>query len=158
MIIDERRDYCLANFAQLKKNKRVIETDHNGLILDLSHKFCKRNPDRQEVFNLKNKACQEAFRDETEINKDLLECFESDMPFEVQIKNWEKMFNSILHKCFRKVRIVNSKKKEGQKSNLLKERNILKKEIQSVKISEEMKGKIKEKIEQIEQKLPIIWA
>ena len=63
------------------------------------------------------------------------------------------MFNYILHKCFRKVRIVNSKKKEGQKSNLLKERNILKKEIKSVKTSEEMKGKIKERIEQIEQKI-----
>ena len=43
MIIDERRDYCLANLAQLKKKRHVIETDHSGLILDLSLKFCREN-------------------------------------------------------------------------------------------------------------------
>ena len=33
MIIDEKREYPLSNFAQQKKNKRVTETDHNGMIL-----------------------------------------------------------------------------------------------------------------------------
>ena len=28
MVLDERRDFCLSNFAQIKKNQRVIETDH----------------------------------------------------------------------------------------------------------------------------------
>ena len=32
--IDEDRKFCLGNFAQVKKNGRVIETDHNTLIAD----------------------------------------------------------------------------------------------------------------------------
>ena len=72
MIVEEKREYCLSNFAQMKKNKRVIESDHNGLILE--------KPECQEMFNLRNKQCQEAFRKETEINADLLNCFETELP------------------------------------------------------------------------------
>ena len=36
MVIDEERMFCLSNFAQIKRNKRVIETDHNGLLLELN--------------------------------------------------------------------------------------------------------------------------
>ena len=70
MFIDEEREYTLSNFAQLKENRRVIESDHNPLILDLEIEFCKRKPQRIEMFNLKNKACQEAFKVETENNCD----------------------------------------------------------------------------------------
>ena len=69
MIIDERRQYCLSNFAQYKKNKRVVETDHNGLILDIAIQFSYQKPERQEMFNLKNRGCQEAFKRETDINE-----------------------------------------------------------------------------------------
>ena len=82
MIVDESREYCLSNFAQFQKNKRVIETDHNGLILELSIEFCNRKPERKELFNLKNKICQEVFKEETENNLDLLNCFETDLPVE----------------------------------------------------------------------------
>ena len=34
MIVDEKREFTLGNYAQINKNNRVIETDHNGLILD----------------------------------------------------------------------------------------------------------------------------
>ena len=76
MIIDEKREFCMSNFAQLKKNKRVTESDHNGLILELAIQFSYKKLERQEMFNLKNKECQEAFKSETEINQDLLKCFE----------------------------------------------------------------------------------
>ena len=35
MKIDEEKEYSVMNLAQLKKNKRIIETDHNAMILDL---------------------------------------------------------------------------------------------------------------------------
>ena len=80
------------------------------------------------MFNLKNKECQEVFKKETEINADLLKCFENELPIEIQSKKWLKTFNSILHKCFRKVRICeNRKKTDSQKNNLIRERINLKK-------------------------------
>ena len=69
MIIDEKREFCVSNFAQYKKNRRVIESDHNGLILEIDIQFSYKKLERKEMFNLKNKECQEAFKMETEIIK-----------------------------------------------------------------------------------------
>ena len=152
MIVDEERNFALSNFSQFKKNKRVIETDHNGLILDLSIQFFNRKPERQELFNFKNKECQEAFKKETEGNEELIKCFENELSFEVQSKNWLKTLNSIFYKCFRKVRICENKKKsESAKSNLIRERINLKKEVKSKIIDEDMKNKIEERIKEIEK-------
>ena len=42
MLVDEEREFSLSNFAQMKQNKHVIETDHNSLIeyerRDLGHR------------------------------------------------------------------------------------------------------------------------
>ena len=153
MIIDEKREFCMSNFAQLKKNKRVTESDHNGLILELAIQFSYKKLERQEMFNLKNKECQEAFKRETEINQDLLKCFENELPFQAQSKKWLKAFNSILFKSFRKVRICESKKKKNEinQNNLIQERIKLKKETKFKVIDANMKQKIEERIEQIEK-------
>ena len=68
-------------------------------------------PDRVEIFNLKNKSCQEAFKTETENNVELLTSFDDDLSDEIQCRKWFKNFNHILHKCFQKVRIMENKKK-----------------------------------------------
>ena len=86
MKIDENKQFSLVNIAQQKKNKRLIETDHNALILDILLNKNIIKPKREEIFNLKNKVCQEAFREETEKNKDLLECFKSKLPLQKQFK------------------------------------------------------------------------
>ena len=151
MIIDEERDYCLSNFAQIKKNKRVIETDHNSMVMELNLQVCQRKLVREEMFNLRNKSCQEAFKEMTENNPDLLECFTNELPLEAQSRQWNKVFTSILHKCFRKVRIVNNKKKgKNNIEELLRERIKLKKEIKSIVNDEELKLQIEERIVQIE--------
>ena len=151
MIIDEKREFCVSNFAQFKKNRRVIESDHNGLILELDIQFSYKKLERKEMFNLKNKECQEAFKVETEINQDLLKCFSNELPFQVESKQWLKTFNSILYKCFKKVRICESKKKkEISQTNLMKERINLKNETKFKKIDENIKQKINKRIEEIE--------
>ena len=81
MIIDDQRQYPLSNFAQQKKNRRVTETDHNGLILEISIQFEARKPERKELFNFKNKVCQNAFKEETETNEELLNCLDNELPF-----------------------------------------------------------------------------
>ena len=153
MIIDEDRDFCLSNFSQFKKNKRIIETDHNLMIADFDISVPKRKPERVELFNLRNKKCQEMFTQETEENPALFECFENKLPFEIQCKNWLKEFNSTLYKCFRKVRVVNNEQKKTEKDKLLYERVELKKEAKLTSISEEMKIKIEVRISQIEEEI-----
>ena len=58
----------------------MIQSDHNPLILDLDNEFTKIKPERREMFNLKNKACQEAFKQETENSDKLLEVFSTENP------------------------------------------------------------------------------
>ena len=152
MIIDEKREYCLSNFAQIKKNKRVIESDHNGLLLEMNIEFYKRKPERHEMFNLKNRECQETFKKETEQNTDLLKCFQNEHSFESQAKSWYKIFNSILHKCFRKVRICEKKNKDS-KTQLMEERINLKKKVKDVIIDNEMKAKLNQRIVEIEEEI-----
>ena len=151
IFIDEDRNFCLSNFAQLKKNKRVIETDHNLMAVDFDISIPKRKPERVEMFNLRNESCQQLFTKETEENTLLIECLENELPFEIQSRNWLKTFNSILYKCFRKIRVVNNGKKGEGKETLLYERIKLQKEVKLPSISEQMKIKIEERIYQIEQ-------
>ena len=48
----------LSNYAQIRKNQRAIESDRNSEILDLDVQFSKIKPERIEMINLKNNACQ----------------------------------------------------------------------------------------------------
>ena len=128
MVIDESREFCLVNVDQVKKNGRIIETDHNSMIIEFGIRIEKQKPAREVMFNLKNKACQDKFKEETENNDDLIECFKNSLTVEEQCSEWNKTFNKVLQKCFKKVRIVNSKKKENSKlKNMLLERIRLKK-------------------------------
>ena len=110
MEVDETKKYNLLNLAQCKKNSRITETDHNGLLLDMDLNVEKKKPERVEVFDFKNKACQEAFLEETDKNQELVDCFEGDeQPLVSQAAKWKKSFDNILHKCFRKIRITKRK-------------------------------------------------
>ena len=52
MLIDEDKNFCLSNISQLKKNGRIIETDHNAMIAEFDIIVEGRKPERQEMFNL----------------------------------------------------------------------------------------------------------
>jgi uncharacterized membrane-anchored protein YjiN (DUF445 family) len=106
-----------------------------------------------EMFNFKNKTCQDAFFEENDTNKELLECFEDDNEtVVVQASRWRKTFKNILHKCFRKIRIV-KRKQQIKSDDMLKERIKLKNEANCTAIDEEMKDKIEERIRQIEDEI-----
>ena len=150
MIIDEKREYPLCNFAQARKNKRIIESDHNTIVANFDISVQKRKPERIELFNLRNKNCQKKFTEETHTNTQLVECLEIKLTLEEQSRNWLKIFDSILYKCFRKIRVVNNKKME---KNLVYERLELKREVNNPTISEEMKIKINDRIAEIEDEI-----
>ena len=47
MIIDEKREFCLTNTAQIKKNKRLIESDHNSSIINFSIEIERKEMKRE---------------------------------------------------------------------------------------------------------------
>ena len=47
MIIDEKREYCLTNTAQIKKNRRLIESDHNSSIIDFKIEIERKQMKRE---------------------------------------------------------------------------------------------------------------
>ena len=151
LVIDEENKYVLSNLAQINKNKRIIETHHNSEILELELEFRNRKPEREEILNLRNKACQEEFKDETEHNLELLEVFEKDVSLEIQSRNYFKVVHNILHKCFRKVRIANNRKKGNHAlMEILDEKAKLKTKVNDDKIDEITKKLVQDRIEQIE--------
>ena len=154
LLIDEERKFCLSNLAQIKKNKRIIETDHNAMIGEINLKVDKRKPIREEMLNLRNRDCQKAFKDASEDNPELLICFENSLPIQVQSKKLMKKLNVLLHGSFKKVRIVNNKKKDKVKmKGLLEDRIKAKQELKPTNISEEMRRKVENRIVQIEEEM-----
>ena len=151
MKIDEDRNMTLINLAQFQKNKKFIETDHHAMILEMDFDIKNVKQKREEKFNLRNKSCQEAFFLETENNKELLNSFNNDLPFSIQALKWKKTFNNILHKCFRKVRIV--KKKSIIKTDILLKQRLKLKNKMKVTSDEEVKRTIQKQINDIEDEL-----
>ena len=149
MKIDEKKQFKLINLAQLKRNNKFIETDHNSLVLDLKINGQHFKMKREEMFNLRNKASQEAFFKETQQNQELLKCFDGKSSFENKSKKWKRNVDRILQKCFRRVRII-KKKKETKTEQLLLKRVKYKNDLKSSTIKEEMKMKIRQRIKQIE--------
>ena len=147
----------MRNIAQIKKNKKVIESDHNSAIIEFNIKVEEKRQKREEIYNFRNKHCQKALKEATEDNKELIDCFEDNLPFEKQCKNWNRALKSTISKSFRKVRIVKKKKTEKHKKELFEkiiEKKNLKNDLEKKNlVDEETKRKIEERIEQIENEI-----
>ena len=97
--IDEEKCHSLTNFNPRKKNrsKKIIESDHNTMILELSLQFLKRGKSRTELFNFRNTECQQVFFDVTSKTSKLSDCFQNNLPFKEQAKKWKANLNSIFY-------------------------------------------------------------
>ena len=116
MVIDEQKDHALA--VVKRKNCIVIVTtsDHNTLLTTFRLEW--RNSERKEkveVFNMKNKLCQQVFKEHTSKTSKLSEIFDSEESINTQTKKFIKLLNKCLYKCFRKVKVSNSKQTEYEK-------------------------------------------
>ena len=99
MIIDEEKCYPLSRY--LKGEKK--DSDHHTLILDLNISFQKKNPERKEVFNFRNKECQENFYLKTEVMTSLVKCFANENSLEKQSSDCFESMNRYFHQCFTKI-------------------------------------------------------
>ena len=64
--IDDKREYVLTNIIKTKTGIKKTESDHNTIFTNLKFQWNKKiKQKRNELFNLKNKACQDVFKEET---------------------------------------------------------------------------------------------
>ena len=150
MFIDEKDEFGVANFVQMKKNKTAKFSDHHGLFMELQLSFSPIKPERIAHYNFRNNDCQNEFLNTTNNSTILSQCFENDMSFEDQAKKWRKTLENIFSKCFKKIRITSSNKKEASEtSKLLQERrNLIKKLAKNPCIDN-----IRSQISEIEEKI-----
>ena len=53
MTIDEKKEFVLTNYQQVRKGGNATDTDHATQIIDLNLEMKKQKPDRNEMFNFK---------------------------------------------------------------------------------------------------------
>ena len=153
MVIDDDQIFSLTKYASTKGRQKIIKSDHNIMYAKFSIQYQNLNSQRprQEIFNLKNKECQEIFSEESENNVQLQKCFKSDKTFSSQCKTFLKSIDGLLHKCFRKVR-VGKKIENSEIQKLLDEKLKIQKKIKLTLIKEERIVAQQEMVE-IEQRI-----
>ena len=132
MKIDEKQETPLTNYDAKNKNKKATDSDHFSLFLELSLMFNQGKAERREVFNFRNKHCQNVFRELTSNTTKFSEVFQNDLSFQDQAKKWGKTLNSFFHQSFRKIRVNNKAANKNHISELIDKRNALKKKLNQI--------------------------
>ena len=117
MLVDEEKRYALSNYSTVNGNKHKKDSDHNTLVMDLSLSLPVYKTDRSEIFNFKNRECQQVFFDLTESSSVLRDCVHSEDDVKKQGKTWLKTMNNVFHKSFKKIRLT--KKQKDTKISIL---------------------------------------
>ena len=105
---------------------RAIESDHNTEFLELRLQFEEKKKERQEIFNFKDKDCQNLFLNLTSQTDKFTECFDNNLKFEEKTSKWKKTLTEFCHKSFTKIRITDYKPKVTKISELMEDRKSLK--------------------------------
>ena len=129
MMIDDSKKHILTNYKAAKTTGKAVDSDHYTQYLDLSLKISKEPPLREEIFNFKDKKCQEDFKMNTSNTNNFTACFDGEKPLLEKINDWKKVLKTQCSKSFKKIRIQNKKMKPISKkiSNLIDKRNYLEK-------------------------------
>ena len=161
MKIDEERKHAFTKYSTTRGRKSVKISDHNLLTLEFkapwNTKSENKNP-RIEIFNYSDQESFTNYCEVTEKNEALIECFNDESEdLQTMTTRWMKVFNNILRRSFKKIRIRKFKAdpnlnalfttKETLTAKLAQARNDDK--IDTVNIIEEEIENTNEKISQI---------
>ena len=89
--------------------------------LNLSY-HTEKEHERFELFNLRNKVCQQKFKEFTSKTNMFSKCFQSDESIDEQFQRWQTKLQKAMHACFRKIRVTNKEKKMSNIDILMKEK------------------------------------
>ena len=109
MVVDEDKIDVLTKYVGRKGLCKLVKSDHNMLIGYFNLTFTKELKNKRiEVFNFKNPLMQERFLQETSGDR-LVRCFNPSNSLEQNSQSFKKTLTSIVHKCFKKVRVRTDK-------------------------------------------------
>ena len=102
-------------------------TDHFTQFMDINLKFVSEKPQRNEIFNFKEKEAQMKFKRLTTETDAFTKCFLDETSILSQIKKWRETLAQFCKHSFKKIRIRKKNIKPLKKhiSNLIDERNKL---------------------------------
>ena len=113
IIIDEERRRVLTKYMKTKNGTKRMESDQNPIITKLNLKWIKSfKKERNEIFNLKNKECQNTFREITSGNNFLSSVFDDCGDINAATNKFLKRLDGCLHKSFNKIRITDRPNKK----------------------------------------------
>ena len=127
---------------------RVVESDHCPVELFLDLKNPNKKKERIEIYDYKNIDSQKVFKKESSKNQSLSNNFRNKLSFKQQVLNWNKEFESIIKRSFKKIRLT-GKTKESDITKLINER---------IKIKRNLKEANDDNIDDIEANLKSIEA
>ena len=90
----------------------------------------KRKHEQLEIFNLKNKKCQQKFYSFGSKDKIFSKCFMSDEEsIQVQFRRWRRRFHKAIYASFKKIRVTESRKEKISKlyNLMIEKKKILRK-------------------------------
>ena len=120
MVIDEEKAHVLTNYRKVKKAGKATDSDHLTEYMDVALEIITEKPKRIEIWNLKNKKCQEMFKAITSNTSEFTNCFQNEFPLEKQIENWKSTLKKHIGLAFKKVRIRNKSKSQKLPPNVHK--------------------------------------
>ena len=125
MKIDTNKEHVLTNYARLRLDGKITESDHFTQYMDLDLEIDSISTEKREILNFKNEQGQKKFKDLTSENEKFSDCFKTNAPLDIQIENWRDILRSTCYESFPKIRIRKTKKVKINKeiSKLIKLRN-----------------------------------
>ena len=123
MTIDEKGGLTMTRY----KNK-VVTSDHKMLKLEIDLIFhMEEKHERADVFNVRNKQCQQVFCEFTSEKNMFTKCFQSqDEDVTVQFSRWKRLLNKAIHTCFRKIRVTqNVERKQSKIDELMNAKKLI---------------------------------
>ena len=146
--IDEDRNHVLTKITKTKKGIVKQASDHNVIFSKFNLKWCRKNKaERIELYNLKNRECQNSFKLLTSSTDLLSGAFNSSDSINTCTNRFIKRLNQCIKKCFKKIRVTEKPNKELD--DLFNKRRILR---------SKNDVKSKEELQKVENKLAELCA
>ena len=108
VIIDSDEQYTLTKYSTTKGNPSIVKSDHFTIISKFQVDCSSESPKRQEHFKLRDAEGLRKFESCTTVANNLRSCFYKNLTLEDACAKWYKEIDSILHRCFKKIRISNT--------------------------------------------------
>ena len=109
--IDEQKVHVLKSIRKGKKGTKIKESDHNTIETEFNCKIQDAvHKEKEEFFNLKDKECQQRFKEYTSSNNMLSNIFDNEGDLNQLTEKFIKKLNGCIAHSFKKIRVSGRKR------------------------------------------------